>query len=85
MRIINICVIVTFAEGVIKKYSGKGSAGFSDGELDSAMFNKPKSFAVDLKGNLYVADKNNHAIRKITKSGIRYIHCLSPCVLGGGG
>ncbi|XP_017224410.1 uncharacterized protein LOC108200682 isoform X2 [Daucus carota subsp. sativus] len=60
-------------EGVIKKYSGKGSAGFSDGELDSAMFNKPKSFAVDLKGNLYVADKSNHAIRKISKSGVTTI------------
>lgn len=58
------------------KYSGKGSAGFSDGELDSAMFNKPKSFAVDLKGNLYVADKSNHAIRKISKSGVGYIHIL---------
>lgn len=67
-------MLLFFTEGVIKKYSGKGSAGFSDGELDSALFNKPKSFAVDLKGNIYVADKNNHAIRKISQSGIGYIH-----------
>ncbi|KAK1362159.1 Six-bladed beta-propeller [Heracleum sosnowskyi] len=60
-------------EGVIKKYCGNGSAGFSDGELDSAMFNKPKSFAVDLKGNLYVADKNNNVIRKVSKSGVTTI------------
>ncbi|XP_074335192.1 uncharacterized protein LOC141672468 isoform X2 [Apium graveolens] len=59
--------------GVLKKYSGKGSDGFSDGELGSALFNKPKSFAVDLKGNLYVADKNNHAIRKISQSGVTTI------------
>lgn len=60
----NICV-----ESEIKRLSGNGF-GFSDGDLAAAMFNKPKSFAVDLKGNVYVADKGNLAIRKISKSGI---------------
>ncbi|KAI8528346.1 hypothetical protein RHMOL_Rhmol12G0142600 [Rhododendron molle] len=56
----------------IKRLSGKG-LGFSDGDLAAAMFNKPKSFAVDLKGNVYVADKGNLAIRKISKSGVTTI------------
>lgn len=56
----------------IKRLSG-GGVGFSDGDLDTAMFNKPKSFAVDLKGNVYVADRGNLAIRKISKSGVTTI------------
>ncbi|GLT50297.1 hypothetical protein SLA2020_237900 [Shorea laevis] len=56
-------------ESVPKKLSGDGVAGHSDGEASGARFNKPKSFAVDAKGNIYVADKNNHAIRKIAASG----------------
>ncbi|XP_058114901.1 uncharacterized protein LOC131257943 isoform X3 [Magnolia sinica] len=52
----------------INHLSGNGVAGFSDGDLTDATFNHPRSFAVDSKGNIYVADKNNHAIRKISKS-----------------
>nr|DAD30989.1 TPA_asm: hypothetical protein HUJ06_009840 [Nelumbo nucifera] len=37
------------------------------------MFSHPRSFAVDLKGNIYVADRSNHAIRKISKSGVTTI------------
>ncbi|XP_058194170.1 uncharacterized protein LOC131310921 isoform X2 [Rhododendron vialii] len=66
---------VTFTpsqESEIKRLSGN-DLGFSDGDLAAAMFNKPKSFAVDLKGNVYVADKGNLAIRKISKSGVTTI------------
>lgn len=48
-------------------------SGYADGDLTSAKFNRPKSFAVDLNGNVYVADPRNHAIRKITKSGVTTI------------
>lgn len=57
----------------VKRLSGNGSVGFADGGLDSAMFDRPKSFAVDVKGNVYVADKTNHAIRKISNSGVTTI------------
>ncbi|KAL5723654.1 hypothetical protein ACHQM5_007027 [Ranunculus cassubicifolius] len=60
-------------ESEIRRYSGNGSGGFADGDLSSAMFDRPKSFAVDFKGNVYVADKMNHAIRKISKSGVTTI------------
>lgn len=56
-------------EGVIKKLVGNGAAGYADGELGSAMFHQPKNFAIDYNGNIYVADRSNHVIRKISKSG----------------
>ena len=61
----------------IKKLSGdaNGAAGYKDGDLGSAMFNKLKSFAIDRKNNIYIADKSNHVIRKISKSGTyRYLN-----------
>ncbi|XP_076928167.1 uncharacterized protein LOC143592033 isoform X2 [Bidens hawaiensis] len=59
----------------INKLSGndKGNAGYKDGDLGSAEFNKPKSFTVDKKNNIYIADKSNHVIRKISKSGVTTI------------
>lgn len=58
----------------MKRLSGDGVAGYSDGKSGAARFNKPRSFAVDLKGNVYVADvKNNRAIRKISDSGPRFL------------
>ncbi|XP_031263157.1 uncharacterized protein LOC116121337 isoform X2 [Pistacia vera] len=59
-------------ENVMRRLSGNG-AGYQDGEPGSAQFKKPRSFAVDLKGNVYVADKSNYVIRKITDSGVTTI------------
>ena len=70
-------MILFYAVSEIKKLSGNadGVAGYKDGDLGSAMFNKPKSFAIDTKNNIYIADKSNHVIRKISKSGIyRYFN-----------
>lgn len=64
----DFCVVET----VLKRWAGNGEPGYVDGDLALAKFNKPRSFAVDFNGNVYVADYRNHAIRKITKSG-RYI------------
>lgn len=57
----------------MKKLAGSGVPGYTDGDLGSARFNKPNSFAVDYKGNLYVADKVNYVIRKISKSGVHFV------------
>jgi sugar lactone lactonase YvrE len=47
-----------------------GSAGSTDGTGSSARFNFPSGIAVDSAGDLYVADTNNHTIRKITAAGV---------------
>lgn len=45
---------------------GATQSGWSDGDGRSALFNYPTDLCVDIKGNVYVADKNNNSIRKIS-------------------
>ncbi len=56
------------AGGNITTIAGTGVAGFSgDGSAAaSAMLNQPTALAVGPDGNLYVADTDNHRIRKIS-------------------
>ncbi|KAG2303711.1 hypothetical protein Bca4012_071505 [Brassica carinata] len=56
-------------DSVINRFAGDGNPGYLDGNAGNSRFNKPRGFAVDAKGNVYVADKNNKAIRKISSSG----------------
>jgi len=62
---------VDFATGIITRVAGTTTAGFSgDGELaTSAQLNDPIGVAVDSAGNLYIADNDNHRIRKVTNPG----------------
>lgn len=60
-------------ESVFARFSGNGSPGYSDGDVGSAQFDKPRSFAFDLKGNMYVADRSNQVIRKISANGVTTI------------
>ncbi|XP_061371409.1 uncharacterized protein LOC133313994 [Gastrolobium bilobum] len=60
-------------ESVFTRFCGTGSLGYSDGELGSAQFDRPKSFAVDLRGNVYVADIYNQVIRKVSANGVTTI------------
>jgi hypothetical protein len=46
------------------------SYGSADGSGSSARFNYPAGVVADSEGNLYVADRNNHTIRKITPGGV---------------
>jgi sugar lactone lactonase YvrE len=47
-----------------------GIIGLSDGTGSAAQFNSPYGVAVDGSGNVYIADKGNHTIRKITSTGV---------------
>lgn len=56
-------------EGAMIFFAGDGTPGFADGPGNTARFDHPSDIAVDVAGNLYVADEFNHRIRKITPGG----------------
>uniref|UniRef100_A0A453RBQ2 SMP-30/Gluconolactonase/LRE-like region domain-containing protein n=1 Tax=Aegilops tauschii subsp. strangulata TaxID=200361 RepID=A0A453RBQ2_AEGTS len=51
----------------------EGLSGHVDGRLREAKLNHPKGFTVDDRGNIYVADAMNMAIRKISDTGVTTI------------
>ena len=56
--------------GIVSTLAGTGAVGSTDGAGVTATFSSPSGVAVDKSGNVYVADTNNHKIRKITPAGI---------------
>jgi thiol-disulfide isomerase/thioredoxin len=60
----NRIVVSSLDDHSVREVIGDGEAGLRDGDFDTAQFNHPQGVAFD--GNvLYVADTENHAIRKI--------------------
>jgi len=53
-------------KGQVTTLAGDGTKGFKDGPALSARFHFPHGLAVGSKGEVYVADTNNHRIRKIS-------------------
>ena len=55
------------ASGVMTTIAGTGQAGFSGdgGPANRADLQDPSDVAVDTKGNLYIADRDNNRIRKV--------------------
>ncbi|HEX4232631.1 MAG TPA: SMP-30/gluconolactonase/LRE family protein [Bryobacteraceae bacterium] len=68
----NNCVRRVYPNGTIVTIAGTGAYGYAgDGAAaTSATLANPAGIAVDTAGNVYVADSGNHAIRKISASGI---------------
>ena len=58
--------------GVITTVAGNGVGGYSGdgGAATAAQLNSPQSVTIDDTGNLYIADRNNHRIRKVDISGV---------------
>ena len=53
--------------GTVSTIAGRaGTAGASDGQGRLAHFDQPTGIAVAPNGDLYVTDRNNHTVRKIT-------------------
>ena len=52
----------------VKTIAGSGSAGYADGDSDSAEFAYPSGVVVDKKGNVFVADFSR--VRKISDEGV---------------
>ena len=57
--------MVTTLAGSTNSYSGS-----ADGAGTSARFYTPNFIAIDASNNIFVADANNHKIRKITPAGV---------------
>jgi outer membrane protein assembly factor BamB len=61
---------VTPAGGVTTLAGSAGSPGSANGTGSAARFNDPYGVAVDSVGTIFVADKGNHTIRKVTPAGL---------------
>ncbi len=67
-EISNHC-IRKISSGQVTTLAGSGSAGFVDANGSSARFNIPFGISMNNTGDLFVADRYNHRIRKVTQSG----------------
>lgn len=61
--------------GVVSTLAGTAGplgagVGSTDGTGAAARFSRPNAVAVDVAGNVYVADTGNHTVRKITPAGV---------------
>ena len=60
--------------GEVTTHAGlAGTPGSADGIGSAARFNFPFGLAVDNSGNVYVADSDNHTIRKLTPVGTNWV------------
>ena len=71
----NDVVVVVVVVGVVTTLAGGGSAlgtavGRAEGTGSAATFNSPSGVAVDSLGTVYVADRSNNLIRRITPAGV---------------
>ena len=57
-------IVITDLNGKFIETIGNGKASLTDGNYTKAAFNRPQGLALD-GDNLYIADTENHAIRKI--------------------
>lgn len=61
---------ITAAGSISVIAGGLSSPGSMDGTATAARFNSPRAIAIDAAGNAWIADSNNHAVRRITPAGV---------------
>ncbi len=53
-------------DGTVSTFAGSTN-GFADGLVENALFSNPDRVTVDAEGIIYVSDRGNHKVRKITQ------------------
>jgi sugar lactone lactonase YvrE len=68
----NDVIRVVTGDGIINRFAGNGTRGFSgdNGPATSAQLSYPVAVAVDANGNLFIADRYNNRIRMVNSGGI---------------
>jgi DNA-binding beta-propeller fold protein YncE len=58
--------------GIIATWAGSGEPGYSGdgGPAIRARLNEPYGIALDQDGNLYIADRHNHCVRRVDPAGV---------------
>ena len=71
--------------GLIRTLAGTGDSGWSgDGAAAlAACLNEPKGLTLDAEGNLFIADSENHVVRKIDRK-TNCIRTVAGCAQGVG-
>ncbi|ESO93122.1 hypothetical protein LOTGIDRAFT_119776 [Lottia gigantea] len=57
-------ILITDLNGIVQNVIGNGEKGFKDGDYETAMFSSPQG-CCRLDDYIYIADTENHAIRKV--------------------
>ena len=57
---------IRFEDNFAEQIAGTMMQGDANGTVESAMFRYPRDIAMDMEGNILIADEGNHRIRKIT-------------------
>ena len=65
-KVVNVSVSCALETYTVTTLAGTGATGSNDGLGSQATFNGPFGIAVDINGNLFVADRNSNMIRKLT-------------------
>jgi len=72
------------SNGVITTVAGNGTPGFSGGPAENAQLYRPRGFAVDLAGKIYVADTGNDRIRLLRPASSSCSASVTPTALSSG-
>lgn len=60
-------------DGRVSVFAGAGVAGYADGALATARFNRPQGLAVAANGDIYVTDLGNHRVRRLRAGNVETV------------